>query len=370
MIIVLVGVFLYAGAIFPLTADDEWTDVSDGNISWCMTTIWLGAIGFVLIFAALFSKAWRINKIFSNSSMKRVVIRPLDVIWPMAALGTVMVLVMLIFTLVPECPYTWETSVELNAFGQLISSSGRCEPLEYSTAMDGAVAGVELIALGLCCWQFYKCRNVSVDYSESKWISYAVLSTLQVIAIALPFQFMELTTDSMFLVQLIKFSIICIAVLIFVFAPKIYYWKREKWPPAATPQTESQRIRSAANARVSGRGGVVSGGRGESSKRWRVYVGCTISFDPPTQKSDSILASPPGVRGSTNNTTRSSNENTYGARARIAEYGSRPNIVHLGKSSLSENRDRPVVAVGGGADDDEEDIQIIDNTGNVMFNGD
>jgi len=64
MMIVVFGVFIYAAAIFPLTADDEWTDVTDGNTAWCMTTIWLGAMGFVLIFSALFAKAWRINKIF------------------------------------------------------------------------------------------------------------------------------------------------------------------------------------------------------------------------------------------------------------------------------------------------------------------
>lgn len=350
MIIVLVGVFIYAAAIFPLTADDEWTDISDGNQWWCMTTIWLGAMGFVLIFGALFAKAWRINKIFQNKSMKRVVIKPRDVLWPIVVLGTVMVGVMLVFTFAPECPYQWETTVTLNGFGQILDSSGRCAAQQYSTGMDGAVAAVQLVALGLCCWQFYCCRNVSVDYSESKWISYAVLSTLQVIAIALPFQFMGLNPDATFLVLLLKYTIICIAILLFVFVPKIYYWKREKWPLKPKAMTDRERTMAAANSRVSNGGG-------------RNFRGAGGAFSGPFGAGGNASMAR-GSQGS-RNSTKSSHE-AYGAKARLTLHTSNPNNkIHLGGATSSEARSSTRESAGNivvGEDFeewDDSDIEII-----------
>jgi hypothetical protein len=38
------------------------------------------AVGFVIIFATLFSKVWRINKIFNRTDMRRKRVRILDVV--------------------------------------------------------------------------------------------------------------------------------------------------------------------------------------------------------------------------------------------------------------------------------------------------
>ena len=78
----------------------------------------------------------------------------------MLVLGAVMVSVLSIFTWVPDCPYIWETTTTADANDSILTSSGRCQTQPYSGIMDGMVAAVQIIALGLCCWQFYLCRNV------------------------------------------------------------------------------------------------------------------------------------------------------------------------------------------------------------------
>jgi len=139
---------------------------------------------------------------------------------------------------------------------------------------------------------------------------------------------MDLNPDSYFLVMLLKFVIICVAVLVFVFVPKIYYWKREKWPPAAKSQTESEKLAAAANRRV----------------------------DTGTAR--------------TSNALRSSAESTfqgYGAKARMHTHGSMPGKkIKMGMASTASGEKKSSLrfesdangAVNG--DGDEEPLEIID----------
>lgn len=242
MMLVLTGVFIYAGAILPLSADDEWTGIKDGDQGWCMWRVWLESIGIVVIFGALFAKAWRINKIFENPSLRRVIITPKDVLWPLLVLGVIIVGLMLIFTLVPQCPYQWGTVKTVDVYNNVLTSSGSCEKQKHTGGMIAAVTIVQILALSLCCWQFYKSRKVSIDYSESKWISYAVLSTIQVIVIALPFEFMTLEPNAIFLVEFVKIVIVCLSILLFIFIPKIIYWRNEKWPRPAKEESDAHKL--------------------------------------------------------------------------------------------------------------------------------
>ena len=79
------------------------------------------------------------------------------------------------------------------------------------------------MVLALACWQYYMARKISVEYSESQWISYAVLSVLQVLIISIPLYYMDTGQDSEFFINVLKIVIVAWSVLGFIFLPKMFY---------------------------------------------------------------------------------------------------------------------------------------------------
>jgi hypothetical protein len=69
-------------SIFPLAIDDPVADQIGCNIA-CIAFPWLLVLGFSASFAALFSKIWRLNKIFHAAQMmKQVKVNSRDMMIP------------------------------------------------------------------------------------------------------------------------------------------------------------------------------------------------------------------------------------------------------------------------------------------------
>ena len=71
------GTIMMGSAMIPLSIDDENDKNADAA---CMSVPWLVFVGFTTSFSALFSKTWRINKIFFNPTpMQRIKVTEKDV---------------------------------------------------------------------------------------------------------------------------------------------------------------------------------------------------------------------------------------------------------------------------------------------------
>ena len=175
------GVAIYVCAVFPYTVDTEWyTGLSQGDTAWCMASQWLQLEGFVVMFSALFAKVWRINRIFHNPSLRRVKITARDVLLPFFVICFCATLTLSLFTFLPNSALFWGVSETTNEFGAVLTSEGKCKPDTHSDAFTGVLYGIQIIVLAAASWQYYVARKISVEYSESQWISYAVLSVMQV----------------------------------------------------------------------------------------------------------------------------------------------------------------------------------------------
>lgn len=76
--IICVGTLFMGSAIIPLSIDDE-TSQEAADIA-CMSWPWLIFTGFTVAFSALFSKTWRLNKIFmSKNPLRRIKVTEKDV---------------------------------------------------------------------------------------------------------------------------------------------------------------------------------------------------------------------------------------------------------------------------------------------------
>jgi hypothetical protein len=70
LITLLAGTLPSSLAIIPLVIDDNVLSAEMADLA-CMATPWLYSIGFVLTFAALFAKTYRISRIFNNKKVRQ-----------------------------------------------------------------------------------------------------------------------------------------------------------------------------------------------------------------------------------------------------------------------------------------------------------
>jgi hypothetical protein len=69
LVTLLVGTLLSSATIIPLVIDDQNMSFELADTA-CMASPWLYSLGFVLTFAALFAKTYRISRIFNNKKVR------------------------------------------------------------------------------------------------------------------------------------------------------------------------------------------------------------------------------------------------------------------------------------------------------------
>jgi hypothetical protein len=82
--IICLGALVMGVSIIPLSLDDEVVDTDVKSVA-CMAVPWLFGTGFGVGFSSLFSKTWRINKLFHSPGMRRVKVTERDVMAPVVA---------------------------------------------------------------------------------------------------------------------------------------------------------------------------------------------------------------------------------------------------------------------------------------------
>lgn len=68
LLMVCLGTIILASTIIPLSIDDQHSSKSACDAA-CVSAPWLFSIGFTMIFSALFSKLWRVNKVGKLKNM-------------------------------------------------------------------------------------------------------------------------------------------------------------------------------------------------------------------------------------------------------------------------------------------------------------
>ncbi|KAL3922564.1 MAG: hypothetical protein SGILL_002138, partial [Bacillariaceae sp.] len=240
------GSFLMAMTIIPLSIDDGVTSERGCDIA-CMFAPWLFSVGFVTSFAALFSKLWRINKIFQSNRFQRVKVTEKDVLVPFAVLFVLNFALLLAWTIAD--PLVWDRKTSDT---DPTDSYGRC--IAHGTAhiyFLSAIVIIDVAALVLACFEAYKARGISDEYSETKFIAIAVGGWVQVVLIGVPLMFLVSgnPTADFFIKACIIFTI-TLAMLLLIFVPKMLHEKTRDSGAnkRATQSAEVQRIMARATA--------------------------------------------------------------------------------------------------------------------------
>jgi len=217
------GVLIMGFSIVPLSFDDSSPDYTQemGDLR-CMTVPWLLFIGFTLIFAALFAKLWRINRLFQSSSrFQRVTLKIKDVMIPMAALLTANAAALTWWTFTDPLKYRRADLPGTDAWNRVIGTWGGCmseDALPYALVLIFLNVGVMILA----SWQAYRARNIESEFAELKYVAMTLISMLQVSLIGMPL--LVLVRDdpkAWYWTMSLMVFIICMVVLLFIFIPKM-----------------------------------------------------------------------------------------------------------------------------------------------------
>ena len=119
------GSAILGSTIVPLSIDDGVASIQGCHVA-CASIPWLLSIGFSLIFCSMFTKTWRINRIYASSAaFKRVRVTVFDVAKPMIILLGLNVIVLIVWTVLS--PLEWRLEVEdRDAFGRPMETFGLC----------------------------------------------------------------------------------------------------------------------------------------------------------------------------------------------------------------------------------------------------
>ncbi|KAI2491380.1 hypothetical protein MHU86_23200 [Fragilaria crotonensis] len=210
-------------SIIPLSVDDSGYTKDVCNFS-CMAFPWLLCIGFATTFSALFSKTWRVNKLFhANRRFVRQEVTEKDVIVPVVCILAANILILGVWTALAPLEYSRKPHPGNDDWNRIISTYGSC-------SSQGAVPYVVILSLingGLLVIaniQAYIARSIQSEFSESKYIAIIMIGMLQTCFIGVPIVF--LVSDKPQVVYLVVTCMIlftCLGVLTLIFVPKMYF---------------------------------------------------------------------------------------------------------------------------------------------------
>lgn len=229
LIMITVGVTIMGASMIPMSFDDGnlMLDVHETCKVACMSTIWLFSVGFTTVFSALYSKTWRINRIFHNPNrFSRVTVTASDAMLPFAVLLFANVLTLSLFTALAPLTIIRQDHAGTDDWNRVISTFGTCQSITNrwggSAPYYVTLVVINLTALIVANIQAYQARSIQAEFSESRYIAMSVASLLQTSIIAFPILYLvrELPQVSYLLKVCIVF-INCMVILLCMFVPKI-----------------------------------------------------------------------------------------------------------------------------------------------------
>jgi gamma-aminobutyric acid type B receptor len=198
LLMIAAGVFIMSVSMVPMNVDDgnflSSTTTGDDDSRWgstvCMSQVWLVSIGFTTVFAALFSKTWRINKICKSACrFQKVQVSMRDVLAPLAVLLTLNVIVLVTFTILSPLHFIRLDHVGTDDWNRVISTYGTCQNSSRTWPYFLLLVLINASALLFALVQAYQARSIQSEFAESKYIAIVMLSFLQIFVIAAPLLF-------------------------------------------------------------------------------------------------------------------------------------------------------------------------------------
>lgn len=227
------GLFIWESSVIPLSLDDGIVSVRACDVA-CILTQWLQSIGFTITFAGLFSKLWRINRIFRVPQFQRVSVRAIDVMKPFCLLCAINCTLLILMTVLDPPQWVREPiySDDVNY------TYGACQSEGIGDIFITLLSFSNLFATIAVIWEAYRARNISAEFSETWPLAIVLLNWIQITIIGYPTYTLignTLPTASYFLGSAMILARCC-TLLLAVFCPLYFHPSIRNPPPALGAQ--------------------------------------------------------------------------------------------------------------------------------------
>lgn len=236
LMVICFGVLVVASTIVPMSIENAISSQS-GRDKACMATPWLLSMGFTLVTSALYAKLRRINTLF-HSGFRRTTVTLKAAGVPFITLFGVNSILLTIWNVVD--PPRWEIrrieNDESNLYGTC-SGYGRKGFVFFCLTV-----GFNFVALLLVCYEAYRARDISTNYSESANLGLAILSWIQILIVGGPVLFLisEDNPTPKYFVQAAMIFVACFTMLAIIFGPVFARVNEVNYPE--TERTKSIRV--------------------------------------------------------------------------------------------------------------------------------
>lgn len=270
-----IGTFIMTSAVIPFSLQEP---VSQNGLDIaCMLSPWCISIGFVTAFSALFTKTWRLNKLFA-SGYRRVQVRARDVVLPFLVLMAINILVLMIWTIVS--PIEW-ARIEKNSFdnfGRVVESYGSCvvgnrgddSKVYVDYIFISVLLVVNFVAVVSALLECYHARNLPSEFSESFYITVSVALIFETSLVAVPILLLTLDSPAAsFITRSVLLSFVSLTILLPMFVPKYVQLRiRSSMDPTGIHHSRQQRssIQAAVSHNRWGFGGPASTSRSQNRR--------------------------------------------------------------------------------------------------------
>ena len=181
-----------ASTILTISNDKSYGWSTNALSCACMSNPWLLSTGYIIVYSALFTKLWRVNKVLQFARRK---IDVSHVAGPMVVIFLVALLVLSLWTALD--PLAW-TRLEINNITD--ETIGQCNSEHFASFIIPLVL-LMLIPTVVGAMMAWKTMDVDEAYAESKWIFTLILVQLEVLVVAVPLVFIlrDISTDGRYL---------------------------------------------------------------------------------------------------------------------------------------------------------------------------
>uniref|UniRef100_A0A6V2K2C7 G-protein coupled receptors family 3 profile domain-containing protein n=1 Tax=Ditylum brightwellii TaxID=49249 RepID=A0A6V2K2C7_9STRA len=180
----------------------------------CNAALWFFFLGYLIVYSTIFSKLWRINKVLS---LRRRVVKPIHVAAPATILITCAIIVLVVWVIVD--PLKWDRQTIDDFTGETF---GRCSS-RYVTVYISVLTALCVIATFIAGIMAYKCKDISDEFAETRYIFTAILTQVQVWIIGIPIIILvnSMSVNATYIAKALLVFIFAVSVVLLVIGPKI-----------------------------------------------------------------------------------------------------------------------------------------------------
>lgn len=209
------GTAVQGSTILSFSFDESYGWSADQLGALCTSTIWLLTLGHIIVYGALFTKLWRVNRVL-QFARRKIEIR--HVAWPMALLFGSALLTLTIWTVVD--PIQW---IRLEIDADSGASIGRCE-CDHAAAFSTILIILMVIPTLLTEVMAWKTRDIDGAYAEGWYIFVLILVQLEVLIVAVPVVVIlsDVSTDGRYFGMTLLVWLLPLSTLLLIMGPKVH----------------------------------------------------------------------------------------------------------------------------------------------------